>query len=281
MGSEFSKNKPVKRNSNELRKKQIRPKRNLTNIYCDVEKTFNSLSEKRNSEEDISKKKSNEGEIKQIFFKYQNRFTSICCDEEESFSSSVEEFQKRNELFNSNLNFFCNSKPIRKDMKFKEIEPYMSTIYINAFETNSLTGGNQPMNFTDLSKQIHEEIYFSKDAPSYRIVTKGINIFGKCNSKICPAGKKIVVVPLENIRTFDLIEEREKLVCPECEGFIYAQTVGFHLCEYKISGRKLEGESFEFSGRADSKKSIQYYDPDKNGNTILVDMIFEVTQFLS
>ena len=112
----------------------------------------------------------------------------------------------------------------------------------------------------------------------------GINIFGKCNGKDCIARKKNVIVPLGRTSQFDLINEKEKLLCPKCESFIIPKTVGFYCCEYKVSGIKLEDsihpKPFEFNGIADSKNSIKYFYPVKNGNTFLAKLEIEVTKFL-
>ena len=51
--------------------------------------------------------------------------------------------------------------------------------------TKGVKGSGCPMMFTDISKNKTKEIGFSKKAPSYRKVTKGINIFGICNYKKC------------------------------------------------------------------------------------------------
>ena len=109
------------------------------------------------------------------------------------------------------------------------------------------------MNFTDLSKQIYEEIYFSSSAPSYRRVSKGINICGICKCKKCDAYKQEVVVPKENVKEFNLINERDNIECPICGSIIASKTLCFYLCEYKIKGRKVVNnglEEFEFSKKA-------------------------------
>ena len=50
------------------------------------------------------------------------------------------------------------------------------------------------MLFTDVSKNMTKEIKRSKNAPSYRTATKGIDIIGICNYKKCKAYKKEVIV---------------------------------------------------------------------------------------
>ena len=181
--------------------------------------------------------------------------------------------------------FISNGEEISPNMKLNQIHSYdPNELFFDVFERNIITGGI-PLNFTDLSKQIHEEHYFSDKAPSYRIVCEGINIYGKCNGKDCIARKKEVIVPLKGIREIDLINEKEKLICPKCESFIIPKTVGFHLCEYRVSGTKFnendnQRRNFEFTGIANSKNSIQYFNPEENGITLMIKLKIEVIQFL-
>ena len=139
------------------------------------------------------------------------------------------------------------------------------------------------MNFTDLSKQIYEQLYFSSSAPSYRKITKGINICGTFKFKKCIAYNEEVIVPLNGVRTFNLIDERENLECPECGALIVPKTLCFYLCEYKIKGRKINNEKldkFEFIGKADKEESAQYYSPDRNGETKITELIIEIMDYL-
>jgi len=92
------------------------------------------------------------------------------------------------------------------------------------------------MLLADESKNKTKEIGVSKKTPSYRKITKGINIFGICNFKKCKAFKKEVVVRIKK-KKLDLIKERDELFCPECEATIIPKTVGFYLCEFKIYGK--------------------------------------------
>ena len=154
-------------------------------------------------------------------------------------------------------------------------------LFINAFKETELKGGGFSLQFTDISKKIYEEQYFTEEAPSYRIVGEGINIYGICKVKKCKAYKEEVIYPLGDKQRFDLIKEKEDLECPECGGNIIPKTVGFFLCNYKITGKKYENgkiEDFEFEGKANNKGSIQYYNPDKNGETIVVQLIIEITK---
>ena len=53
------------------------------------------------------------------------------------------------------------------------------------------------------------------------------------------------------------------------------KTLGLYSCEYKIKGKKYEKDnitSFELEDKAIKKDSIKYFDPEKNGNTIIIEL---------
>ena len=137
--------------------------------------------------------------------------------------------------------------------------------------------------FTDLSKNKTKEIGLSKKTPSYKKVTKGINIFGICNFKKCKAYKKVVVVKIKK-KKLDLIKERDKLFCPECEATIIPKTVGFYLCKFRIYGKKLVNDQLERfendDDEANKKDSLKYFDPELNGEVTVIELIFEVLEYL-
>jgi len=174
-----------------------------------------------------------------------------------------------------NLYFYSNGEKLNLEMNLNQIHSNS----IEAYEAEEVMGGLYSLNFTDVSKQIHEEHYFSDDAPSYRTVTQGINIYGICKVKKCNAYRNEVIVPKIGEKKFDLINDFEDLECPECGGTIIPKTLGFHLCKYKVSGKKFindKSEPFKFEGKAENKDSIQYFNPDKNGETMLVELKIEV-----
>ena len=61
---------------------------------------------------------------------------------------------------------------------------------------------------------------------------------------MCKACKKEVVVPIK--KKINLIKERDKLFCPECESIIIPKTVCFYMCKFKKYEKKIE----------DSRKTI-------------------------
>lgn len=227
----------------------------------------------------------NSGNVINVQFRLQNReYYNFVSHKEEFLSSLFYKFRDRINDFNTDFHFINNNFILDPKKKLGEVNPKNSTPFsISVFKIKEVNGSGYCSFFTDLSKQIYEEHYFSDKAPSYRVICKGINIYGICKSKKCKAYNKEVIAPLKKRKEFDLIKERDNLECPECEGIISPKTVGFHLCEYKIKETKYEnGEviPFEFNAKADNKDSVQYYNPDKNGQTTIAELIIEITKYL-
>ena len=81
-----------------------------------------------------------------------------------------------------------------------------------------------------------------------------------------------------------MIKEKENLFCPECDSLIIPKTVGFYLCKFLIYGKKIENNEIKnFQNEddvANNKNSLKYFDPDLNGEVMLIELIFEVLEYL-
>ncbi len=155
-------------------------------------------------------------------------------------------------------------------------------VFIKVVDAGFNAGGGSPINFCDVSNSIPEGHKLTQDAPSYRTVGKGINIYGICKGTNCKAHNKEVIVPIKK-RIFDLIEEKYELKCPECCNIIIPKTCGFYKCEYKVSGKKCENyniERFDFTERASNPDEILYYNPSENGYAKMIELKFEVLKYL-
>jgi len=215
------------------------------------------------------------------------RYYEICiqCSYNEKVSDVIERYRQKSGDYSS-TKFYFNSKDL---FRYNEHDPTvleaglsnLATVY--AQTTGGMYGGGYSMMFTDTSKNKTREIKFSKEAPSYCVVDKGINIFGICNFKKCKAYKKDVVVNVKK-KKLDLIKERDELFCPECEATITPKTVGFHLCKFQIYGKKLEnGKEESFRNKEDeanNKDGFKYFDPELNGEVMVTELVFEVLEYL-
>ena len=108
----------------------------------------------------------------------------------------------------------------------------------------NIGGGAFPMKFSDLKE--HGFSTFSKSAPKWRYVYKGLNFYGICSCKFCDAGKDknevICPVNLKENEEFNLIENRDKIVCPICSSYIEAKTIGIYGCKITVRGKQVEGD---------------------------------------
>ena len=218
---------------------------------------------------------------KNVYFQLDGKIYPLICDKNESFSSIFQRFKKKYKTDGLNLYYFKDGKELTPEMNLQQMNNNINVIVHNQ---SSLLGGLGPLPFTDVSKQNREEHYFSDDAPSYRIVTQGINIYGKCKGdRKCKGYEKEVIVPLKKIKSYNLTDNRDNLECPECKGYVIPKTLGFHLCEYIVKGKKINGERiepFQFTGKADNKESVQYYIPEEKGETKFMEFIIEITKYI-
>ena len=62
------------------------------------------------------------------------------------------------------------------------------------------------------------------------------------------------------------------------------KTVGFYLCKFRISGKKIEDKNEVYfqnmDDEANNKNSLKYFDPELNGETKITELIFEVLKYL-
>jgi len=193
-----------------------------------------------------------------------------------------EKFKRDSGQLYSNFFFLYNANKL--DLNKTLIQNgLINGAHIRVVLVGQLPGGGLSLNFTDLSKNIYEEHYLSKASSGYRIVSKGINVYGICKGKKCKAYNKEVICPLIGKIIFNLLEEKDDLECPICGGLIVPKTLGFFCCEYRIKGKKLENEynrPFELIDKASNKDSIRYFNPDKNGKAMITELIVEVIKFL-
>ena len=135
---------------------------------------------------------------------------------------------------------------------------------------NNIIGGGiyDGLQFIDPSNSSIKQLNLSKNAPKWRIISEGLNIFGICYNKDCLAYKKevIKIVFLNGGIIFDMIKRANEIKCPICNKIITPNTCGFYKCEYQFIGEKLEdGEQIHYDSktREADGNSVEYYQPKK------------------
>ena len=90
-------------------------------------------------------------------------------------------------------------------------------------------------------------------------------------------------MPFKRKKTFNLLKEKDDLKCQICWNLIIQKALGFFSCEYRIKGKKYENDKiipFELRDKASKKNSIRYFNPDKNGSVMFIELFVEVIEFL-
>ena len=217
-----------------------------------------------------------------IFEDYLGNKKILKANENEPCFSLFQRYINETNKYNEYLKFIFNGKALNPYINLGQNGLRNYDVISVLKYGNILGGGGFSMNFTDLSKKITKQLPLSIAGPDYRRVDKGINIHGKCKYEKCRAYNDEVCIPLRGIQIFDLVKERGNLKCPACRSLIEPKTVSFFLCEYKVKGKKyVDGgiENFEFFGKAENPTAIEFYDPIKNGETIVIELTFEVINY--
>ena len=218
-----------------------------------------------------------------VFFRSScNQLYEVTCERNEKIFKLIERYKDESGDYVAQK-FLYNAKYLNPHFTLAEAG-IINGSCISVSNTGGIKGGFIcDTSFTDLSQNKTKEIGFSPFAPSYRRVTRGINIFGICHCKYCKAYEEEVIVNIYN-REFDLIKERDSLFCPECQSPIIPKTVGFYLCRYQISGKKFKNNRFEkFMNPIDeatNSNSVKYFDPDSNGEVMMIELKIEVLEYL-
>ena len=195
----------------------------------------------------------------------------------------TEEFKKRlSYIFNNNIIYQSLPFPCILRNKFISKNENFGRISLPFY--NNINGGGVLIDFADVSKGKVKELKFSKSAPEWRKVQKGLNIFGICCNPDCKAHEKEVVFTPnpnndKNIFIFNLNDNVINIKCPICDSIIKLKTCGFWKCEYQFIGQKIEKgrlEDFNSCPKETKGNEFDYFDPSDNGNVTWTKLIIYV-----
>ena len=143
------------------------------------------------------------------------------------------------------------------------------------FANPSSRGGG--VNMADISnKRGLVEGNFSKNAPEWNIITKGLNVTGICKNDQCRACNNKVDCRI-GLGTFDLVRDADRIKCPICKEEMEPLTCCFSKCQYKFEGKKKSNRKTEYvkSEWKRVEKDYEYYDPIKSGTVNWLMLIIE------
>jgi len=137
--------------------------------------------------------------------------------------------------------------------------------------------GGGGVNMADISnKRGLIEGNFSKNAPEWNIITKGLNVTGICKNDQCRACNNKVDCRI-GLGTFDLVRDADRIKCPICKEEMEPLTCCFSKCQYKFEGKKKSNRKTEYvkSEWKRVEKDYEYYDPIKSGTVNWLMLIIE------
>ena len=212
-----------------------------------------------------------------IAFKYK-KFMVFPSFQDEIISNMLIRFSKFMNVDYKLCKFLYNHQDI-KNLNTKIKDSLNSNSFINYVELYQceevIGGGIAKLKIADVSKEKITYLKFDKNAPKYRKVGKGLNIFGICEYPRCEAHKEeVIYIPKKMVledNTFfkySINKEIKNIVCPLCNKIIKIKTFGFYQCEYQIKGEKIEnGDIVLYNSKPKDTKDdeFEYFDPEENG----------------
>ena len=111
------------------------------------------------------------------------------------------------------------------------------------FALMRVTGGMKAFGtvlFNSMEKQV--SVKFNALAPSWRIVTPGLNLKGKCKNLQCDAKNEVIWIQ-KGFGTFFINKEAQMSKCPKCDKKAEDITnFGYYNCKIKVEGKVKDKE---------------------------------------
>jgi hypothetical protein len=227
-----------------------------------------------------------EENISLLFTSDQNKAIFIDCKKTELISEIINRYRlKTGDNFDNY--FFFNSKNLILTQTVAEIGlSHHSKILVEA--KNNVRGNGIDLgqfDFVDVKTGKITKLKFDKNAPKWRLVKKGLNIFGICENRKCEAYKKEVIhiIGLDTDGKKLKVELNKNYIisikCPICNKIIETKTCGFYKCEYQFAGKMIkdgEVEYFESEPKETKSDDFEYFDPKENGKEKWLELIIYV-----
>ena len=224
-----------------------------------------------------------------------NDLISISCNINQFVYEIIDKYRTESGDNGQSLEFAYNAKILDPDLTLSDQGIIYPSI-IHAINPQKIEGGGRmiieflpAIDFADVPKNKVKYLKFSDNAPKWRKVCAGLNIFGICKNEKCEAFKKEVIYKTntntdnsyvhENGIIFNLNKELKKIRCPMCDKLVKPKTCGFWKCEYQFSGVKEEnGEEKKYKSepKETNEDNFEYFDAFKNGEATWFELIIYV-----
>lgn len=190
------------------------------------------------------------------------------------------------ELKPEKIIFICRNILLNRPENLKkslfEIGKYYRDIVVKVYDNVGVTGGEGGffgVSTIDVSKNKTENIGFSDSGKHYRLVRHGLNIQSKCKNNNCIAYKDTIYVQIGFVKNWNLLNNLDKIVCPECKKKVVPLNFGFFNCKYEIEYEKMETEDY-IDGKVNGnswENEFRVFQEYSCGKATISKLIFNIT----
>ena len=117
-----------------------------------------------------------------------------------TLKDAIKKYAMRNGIYFDSIGkdiiMIYNGRTISKSETLAELEASIFALTITVLEKTNIIG-RKMVDFVDVSNGKIKKLEFSKNAPKWREISKGLNIFGICENTKCEVWKKEVVYKTE------------------------------------------------------------------------------------
>lgn len=134
-------------------------------------------------------------------------------------------------------------------------------------------------NFADITNG-GKEFQWNKNAPEWRIASKGFSLEGKCTNKDCRAYNNNVIINMGVPCLFKLglPTDDQQTKCPLCEKHVKAVNCGFNNCEFRYKALVETDEGLEKKESDWKEIKDVYYTFDESKSLKYSSLVIEVKQ---
>ena len=216
----------------------------------------------------------------------QGKVISVSYDASITIKDFILDFLAKNSNYASldlNVYIFKVGGKILNSPRFldKQLKDVIKTDSIVTFRRKMELHYSGGIGTVDVSKNKTKEIIPGKSGPSYKTVSKGLNIRATCKNNNCIAYNDFVFIQIGYVQNWNLFDHLEdKVVCPSCKEMVNPENYYFKKCFYKIDyikncDGKMKRDSISGSASSDNYKT---FDEEESGKAIFAKLVFNVTE---
>ena len=127
---------------------------------------------------------------------------------------------------------------------------------IISIQIHEAGGGGFGLSTIDIEKNNIRTIERDDNAPSYRMVDRGLSVQAICENE-CSLKNKLIYTTLGYVTNYNILSHLNDIKCPKCRKTVYPKNFGFLHCNYEIEYDKWENNK-KISGSIEGKSENEF-----------------------